>query len=62
MNQKADNKQLHLVSKIITRSKRTFESLLRESGIEKSIEHYTDLYDYEATVFIKTHSGFLIKR
>jgi len=53
-------KQLKTILKLLLKSRRTFESLAKETGIDDSIRFPSQLNYDQAELLIKTHSGFLI--
>jgi len=53
-------KQLKTILKLLLKSRRTFESLAKETGIDVSIRFPSQLNYSQAELLIKTHSGFLI--
>jgi len=60
MESKITEKQLKTILKLLLKSKRTFESLTRETGIDDSMQFPSQLNYNQAELLIKTHSGFLI--
>lgn len=54
-------KQISVIAKILRKTNRTFQSLVKEAGIDKIAEHATQLTDEEAAEFIKIHGVFLMK-
>jgi len=60
MESKITEKQLKTVLKLLLKSKRTFESLTRETGMDYAVDFPTQLSCEQADIIIKAHSGFLI--
>ena len=57
---KINKKQLKTILKIVLKSRRSLESLMKESGIDDTITVPTQLTYEQADMIIKTHKGFLI--
>lgn len=60
MEPQITKKQLKIILKIVLKSRRSFESLMKESGIDDTIVVPTQLTYEQADMIIKTHKGFLI--
>jgi len=60
MESKITEKQLKIILKIVLRSRRAFESLVKESGMDYAVDFPTQLSCEQADIIIKAHSGFLI--
>jgi hypothetical protein len=60
MEPQITKKQLKIILKIVLKSRRSFESLMKESGIADIVDFPTQLTYEQADIIIKTHSGFLV--
>jgi hypothetical protein len=60
MEPQITKKQLKIILKIVLKSRRSLESLMKESGINDTIAVPTQLTYEQADIIIKTHSGFLV--